>query len=176
MTKLVHVVGGVVDTVWLSPPLKDVEQTITIDGETHTVIVQTPDTAGLIEAPDDVFAGWSYDAVAGSYATPASSPKTVPQEISDVQFARQARVLGLMTQTEALAFVRTGDLSPALTAALASLPPEQQADAELVLSGERVFRRDHWLTVAFGVYFAGQAGAPDAEAWTDDFFRAAASG
>lgn len=96
-------------------------------------------------------------------------PPVVPQEISDRQFFQQAAILNLITQQEALAAVKTGDV-PALLQNIVDTIPDanQKFAAQMLLSGATVFQRNHPLVDNIGI----------ALSWTseqiDQFFIAAA--
>lgn len=98
---------------------------------------------------------------------PSSLP--VPEEISDRQFAQQLAVAGLISQAEALAFVKTGDIPAALMAIVNSLPSDQQFAAKMLISGATTYNINHPLV--------GMVAA--ANGWTDEqtktFWRAAAA-
>jgi hypothetical protein len=92
-----------------------------------------------------------YDLDTGDFVsqTPVADP-VIPQTISDRQFYQQLAVLGLITQAEALAAVKTGDIPANLQTLVDSLPFEQQFSAEMLLSGATQFQRMHPLTIYFG--------------------------
>jgi hypothetical protein len=96
------------------------------------------------------------------------TPAPVPPEISDRQFFQQLAVQGLISQDEALAAVKTGDIPVALRLVIERLPPGRQFEATMFISGATTVQRSHPLTVAIG----GACG------WTidqiDGLFRAAA--
>jgi hypothetical protein len=95
-------------------------------------------------------------------------PPPVPHSISDRQFFQQLAVVGVISQAEALAAVKTGEIPSPMQAILATLPDDQRFAAEMVLSGATVFERSHWMADAFG---AGYGWTPEQ---VDTFFRAAA--
>lgn len=72
-------------------------------------------------------------------------------DISDRQFFQQLSVMGLITQNEALAAVKTGEIPAAMNAFIGSLPADQQFTARMVLCGATTFSRTHPLVQAFGV-------------------------
>ena len=73
----------------------------------------------------------------------------VPPVVSDRQFFHACARLGLVSQSEALAAVKTGDIPPELQAIVDAIPdPDERFDAEMFLSGAVEFRRDHPLTEA----------------------------
>ena len=97
-------------------------------------------------------------------------PPAVPAMISDRQFFQQLAAEGLITQAEALAAVRTGDLPVALRNIVDSISdPQQRFAAEMLLSGATDIQRSHPLTDAIG------AATGRTSAQIDDFFRAAAA-
>lgn len=77
-------------------------------------------------------------------------PAPVPAEISDRQFFQQLAVQRVITQDEALAAVKTGDIPAALQRVIDGLPPGQQFEATMIVSGATTFQREHPLTVAIG--------------------------
>lgn len=85
--------------------------------------------------------------------TPLPPEIIVPPSISDRQFFQQLTVLGLITEAEALAAVKTGDIPAALQLLVDGLAPDQQFAATMLLSGATIFFRTHPLTVAFGFAF-----------------------
>lgn len=93
----------------------------------------------------------------------------VPQTISDRQFFQQLAIAGIISQEEALAAVKTGDIPAALSGFIAALDDAARFNAEMLLSGATVFQRNHPLTDAIA---AAQGMTP---AQVDDFFRAAAA-
>lgn len=70
--------------------------------------------------------------------------------ISDRQFFHALAKNGMISETEALNAVKTGDLPQAFEALINSLPLEQQFDARILLEGAMTFDRNHPLTEAFG--------------------------
>jgi hypothetical protein len=99
---------------------------------------------------------------------PAPAPAPVPAEISDRQFFQQLAAQGVITQREALAAVKTGDIPAALQQVIDDLPPGQQFEATMIISGTTTFQRGHLLTIAIGVACGWTADQIDA------LFRAAA--
>lgn len=70
----------------------------------------------------------------------------VPEEISDRQFFQQLALMQVITQPEAIAAVKTGDIPAALQTFINTLPSDQQFAATMAVSGAVVFHRDHPLT------------------------------
>jgi hypothetical protein len=82
-------------------------------------------------------------------AEPVTPPMVVPAEISDRQFAQGLERMGLISKDEARAFIKTGDIPPALDAFVQAIPDEQaRFDAEITIAGATVFRRQHALVLA----------------------------
>lgn len=78
-------------------------------------------------------------------------PILIPQIISDRQFFQQAAIDGIITQAEALAAVKTGDIPVVLQAIVDAIPDEMQKFAAvMLLSGATTFTRDHPLTETVG--------------------------
>ena len=93
----------------------------------------------------------------------------VPAEISDRQFFQQLAIAGVISQEEALAAVKTGDIPAALSGFIAALDDASRFNAEMLLSGATVFQRNHPLTNAVAM---AQGMTADQ---VDEFFRAAAA-
>jgi hypothetical protein len=93
----------------------------------------------------------------------------VPQTISDRQFFQQLAIAKVISQEEALAAVKTGDIPSALSGFIAALPDAARFNAEMLLSGATLFQHAHPLTDAIA---AAQGMTPEQ---VDDFFRAAAA-
>lgn len=113
---------------------------------------------------------WSFVAVAAPDEPPITDPALyVPPGISDRQFFQALAMNGLISEVEALAAVKTGDMPAAINAFVASLPTEEQFAAKMLLSGATTFLRDHPLTNAFGALYGM---TPEQ---IDDLWRQAAS-
>lgn len=102
------------------------------------------------------------------YVTPIVI-EPVPETISDRQFFQQLAIAGVISQEEALAAVKTGDIPAALSGFIAALDDAARFNAEMLLSGATIFARNHPLTDAIA---AAQGMKPEQ---VDDFFRAAAA-
>ena len=104
-------------------------------------------------------------AMAVGVEPPPPPPAPVPASISDRQFFQGLALQTIITQDEALAAVKTGDLPPLIAAYVAELPDAEKFSAEMLLSGATVFERAHPFTARFGL----------AMGWTDvqldDFWR-----
>lgn len=96
-------------------------------------------------------------------------PTRVPELISDRQFfqALASPPYEIITQEEALAAVKTGEIPAAMMAIISQLPEGAQFGATMLVSGATTFRRDHSLTGIVGTAF----GWSDAQ--IDAFFIAA---
>lgn len=124
--------------------------------------------AGYVVAPDDVSPGFKFDGQAFS-APPLPLYEPVPSAISDRQFFHILAVDGLITETEALAAVKTGDAPAAFETFINSLPEEQRFNARMLLEGATTFERRHPLTDAFGSMYGMTPGQ------IDDLWRRAAA-
>lgn len=70
----------------------------------------------------------------------------VPNEISDRQFAMGLAIAGFITQAEALAFVKTGEVPTALQVMIDAIEDAvARFEAEMLVSGATVFKRNHPL-------------------------------
>jgi len=140
-------------------------------------LTATPDMVtdddGRFIPRDPMNSDWqSYEAWVAAGNTPeayVAPPAPVPETISDRQFFQQLALSGVIAKADALAAVKTGEVPVALRAFIEALPPAQQFDAEMLLSGATAFERNHPLTNAIG---AAQGMTPDQ---VDQFFRDAAA-
>jgi hypothetical protein len=136
---------------------------IVVDGVVTNIVVVSDgwsEESAEWQPPDGSIAVLSDDAEVGDLYTdgkfhrlPVPEPFIVPQIISDRQFFQQLAMLGLITQAEALAAVKTGDLPAAFHDLLMALPSDQQFSALMLMSGAVSFARTHPLTVSFGQAF-----------------------
>ncbi len=104
-------------------------------------------------------------ALAVGVEPPPPPPPPVPASISDRQFFQGLALNGVITQDEALAAVKTGDLPALIAAYVAELPDAEKFSAEILLSGATVFERAHPFTSRFGVAMGWT------EAQLDEFWR-----
>lgn len=79
---------------------------------------------------------------------------TVPKTISDRQFFQGLANLGKITQQEALAAVKTGDIPAAMETFISTMDANTQFDVRMNLSGATQFNRDHILVDTFGQFMA----------------------
>ncbi|KQO90913.1 hypothetical protein ASF36_22045 [Methylobacterium sp. Leaf90] len=94
------------------------------------------DEAYIIEGPD----GGLYE---------AGDPRLVSDEISDRQFAQALADQGTITQAEALAFVKRGEVPTTLQAAIDGIPDADARFAvEMQVSGATTFKLSHPTTAA----------------------------
>lgn len=122
-----------------------------------------PSDMTVIGSDEAVTVGYVWDGTALS-----EPPLPVPDEISRRQFFQQMAVAGLISQTEAIAAVKAGEIPAALMAFVTSLPAEVQFAAEMLIIGATTFHRSHPLVEAFGTL----QGLSSAQ--VDDLWRAAA--
>jgi len=79
----------------------------------------------------------------------APAPPTVLPAISDRQFAQALADLGVIARTEALAFVKRGEVPAALQAAIDAIADaDARFAAEMQVSGATLFERTHPSTLA----------------------------
>jgi hypothetical protein len=101
----------------------------------------------------------------GDYVAP---PAPVPAEVSDRQFAREARERGLITQSEAIGFVARGETPAVLAEVIGEIEDARtREDYELFLAGESTIPRAHPLVDLV------RSSLGWSEGQMDDFFRAA---
>lgn len=127
-----------------------VRETVALDPQ----IVFTPEVAAnFVSCDDELVAGSRL--VDGEWVAPPPPPPAspyvppVPEEISDRQFAQQLAIEGDITQEEALAWVKTGDLPASVSALVGMLPAEDQFGANMLLSGATIYQRHHEMTAVF---------------------------
>ena len=132
-----------------------------IEGGLVAEIVQLPEGVPLVEAfhPDAGFVSATAEAQVGmryeeGAFLPAPNPAPivlpVPTAISDRQFAQQLAILGVITETEALAWASRGELPAALEAALADLPEGERFGARMLLAAATTYERQHPLVAQLG--------------------------
>jgi hypothetical protein len=77
-----------------------------------------------------------------------NAPPPVPASISRRQFLIALTQAGLITDAEALAAARTGEVPAAIDAVFARLPPQQALAARITWATMTVIERDHPLVQA----------------------------
>jgi hypothetical protein len=122
--------------------------------EAHaSVVIDTVESGSVVISARDTPEAWA-DYILWAINNPISNPPVraavIPMTISDRQFYQQIAVLGLITDAEALAAVKTGDIPATLQGLISALPADDQFAATMLLSGAVEFKRAHPLTVAFG--------------------------
>ena len=136
------------------------------------IVIRTADAASIPDDPRNrdraEYQAWLD---AGGVPEPYVAPviiEPVPDTISDRQFFQQLAIAGVISQEEALAAVKTGDIPAALSGFIAALDDASRFNAEMLLSGATVFQRNHPLTNAVAM---AQGMTADQ---VDEFFRQAA--
>lgn len=126
------------------------------------------EVGSLPDGFDPAYCIWDGEAVVCNL--PAPSPGPVPEVISTRQFLIQLAASGIISEAEALAAARTGDVPTTIAAIFASLPSEQVSAAEITWARMTTVPRSDPL-------FVLAAGPPlnMTDAQIDDFFRAAAA-
>jgi len=115
----------------------------------NTVLADGPNSLpGVVLVPDDGTAeiGWGYDGEV--LVLPPPLPGPIPAVVSDRQFFQALAISSLITEAEALAAVRTGDIPTALQVVIDAMPEGDRFHATMLLSGAVEFRRDHPLVEA----------------------------
>jgi hypothetical protein len=123
-----------------------------------------PSDMTVIGSDEPIPLGYAWDGTVLS-----EPPLPVPDEISRRQFFQQMAVAGLISQAEAIAAVKSGEIPAALLAFVGSLPAEEQFAAQMLIIGATTFHRSHPLVDAFGAL----QGLSSAQ--VDDLWRAAAA-
>jgi hypothetical protein len=99
-------------------------------------------------------------------------PPQVPETISNRQFAEALAFQGLITQAEALAWVKGGAVPPKLQAVVDVIPDANtKFGAQMLLDGATQFNRSHPMVAQLG---AGMS-PPETPAQLDDIWRMAAT-
>jgi len=120
------------------------------------------------------------DAVLAALETAAAQPlavdpRPIKESISRRQFAAACATLGLMTPTEALAFVTTNATPAILAAAIAQVPEQQRFGVQLSVAGSMTFERSNPATIALMDLVAVPQGYPNAAAVRDAIWRLGAT-
>lgn len=92
---------------------------------------------------------------------PTPPPVLPVTAISRRQFFQQLAINKIITQTEALAAVKTGEIPPEFTAILTALPVAEQFSVEMILSGATEFDTNNTLTTQLATQFG----------WTADYLQ-----
>lgn len=99
----------------------------------------------------------------------ASRGASIPEIISDRQFAHGLWKQNVITYDEAKAFVTVGVIPTDMQALISQMPAAQRQDAELLISGSKEFHRHHPTTIALAEAFGW---TPEV---TDEFWRFAST-
>jgi hypothetical protein len=146
-------------------PLADGEQP-TFDHATQRLVEQTPQRVGGVWTRQWSVVDLSPEEVAAAYL--AAHP--VPEVISDRQFAQALAMNGLITEAEALAWVKVGTVPAPLQALVDAIEDSQtRFAANMLLGGAIEFRRNHPLVQQLG------AGLGITDAAKDDLWRLGAT-
>jgi len=101
---------------------------------------------------------------------PAQLPfNPVPEKVTETQFMRAARRVGMVTKAEAKAYLARGVIPAFVETAIAQIPEALQEDAELKIIGSDTFHR---TDPVFAMLIAGGAATSEQ---VDDLFRLAAT-
>lgn len=149
-----------------------VENIIVLDPESDWT---PPDGSTAVPVGEQsVLAGYLYDGETFSPPPVPEPPAPVLPDISDRQFFQALALppFEIITTTEALAAVKTGELPAALAAIVSAIPDAtERFNAEMILSGATTFARSHPMVAAI----AGAMAPPWAENEIDAFWTFAAS-
>lgn len=103
------------------------------------------------------------------FTTTDAPPPAVPATISDRQFAQVLAMDGLITEEEAISWVKVGTVPTQLQALVDAIPDnETKFAANMLLGGATEFNRDHPMVAQLG------AGLQMTEAQIDDIWRVGA--
>jgi hypothetical protein len=106
------------------------------------------------------------------YTLADAPPPPVPETISNRQFAEALAFQGLITQAEALTWVKGGAVPPKLQAVVDTIPDANtKFGTQMLLDGATQFDRSHPMVAQLG---AGMS-PPETPAQLDDIWRMAAT-
>ena len=97
------------------------------------------------------------------------APPPVPEKVTETQFMRAARRVGMVTKAEAKAYLARGVIPAFVETAIAQIPADLQEEAELKIIGSDTFHR---ADPVFAMLIAGGAATSEQ---VDDLFRLAAT-
>lgn len=96
-----------------------------------------------------------WEIVALTAAEIAARAPAVPNSISDRQFAQALAIIGLITEAEALVWVKVGEVPAALQSVVDAISDTDiRFAANMLLGGATVFERDHPMVAALGAGLA----------------------
>lgn len=75
-------------------------------------------------------------------------PEEIPEIITSRQFYQQLYIAGIMTANDAMAAAKSGTLSTTITNWIATLPVGQRWPTEIMLSADKIFKRNHPTIIA----------------------------
>lgn len=93
--------------------------------------------------------GWTWNGSELTEPLPPPVVAPVPQAVSDRQFFQALALQGMISNAEALAAVKTGEIPLAMANFIATMPADQQFNAQMLLAGATVFERSNALVPAF---------------------------
>lgn len=132
--------------------------------------VEVADVAiSTVDTPDEWMSLLQWEGAGNKIAAYVPPPSPVPSSISDRQFFQALAIHGFITQPEALAAVKTGEIPAVLQTAVSAFDSDNQFAAEMLLSGATSFQRHHPMTSALSQFLGWT------EEQTDDLWRSAAS-
>lgn len=143
---------------------RHLDQVPVLEGKAYRVFLP------VVRDYGDPFEGVDGEVYRITTVDPATLPAPVPVSVSDRQFFHAAAIAQMITQAEALAAVRTGDIPAELQTIVDAIEDDDaRFNAQMFLSGAVEFRRDHPLTEAIRI-----ARGMTSEQ-VDDLFRLAGS-
>lgn len=128
-----------------------------LNGKIVNVTIQPtsfqPDGIFYVTANDQYGIGDLYDPINGEFTKFVPEPEPLPEPampvITDRQFFQQLAIMGLISESEAIAAVASGTLPVQFETMIESLPSEQRFNARILLSGATQFIRTYPLVEAF---------------------------
>jgi hypothetical protein len=139
------------------------------DGIKTTDAFHSDIVASLVPATIAITPGQTYASGAFGPAPVVVPPVVIPASVSRRQFFQAAAQGGVITEDEALAVFATGAMPASLSAALATLPTNEQFAAHIAVIGNATFERSNPLIAALGTAMG------DTSAQIDELFILAAS-
>jgi hypothetical protein len=100
---------------------------------------------------------------------PTTAPDPIPKSVTETQFMRAAVKVGIVTASEAKAYLARGVIPAFVETAVAQIPANVRTDAELKIIGSDTFHR---TDPVFAMLIAGGAATSEQ---VDDLFRLAAT-
>lgn len=94
---------------------------------------------------------------------------SIPESLSKRQFYTQLALMGVISQSEALAVITSGDLPAAMETYISGIPEEDKFSTRMLLAGATSFERDHPMVSTFGFLTFG-ANEADVDAGLDQMW------